>query len=502
MQPSPIIALPLPQVDTSNPLRATTFGLRETTELVQKWIEELDTLLRQSFDKDLHDFTTSLLHFLAYRCGAFRGCWFSRSAETTAPTFDLKHTFACSEKHITTQQYSLGEGLIGQAALRQEIIIFDQIQPNLSPYKVGSLSFPPQGLVILPLVFGEQTLAIIELVFLHPLTDVVVLFLQRSRSNMASFLESITNLMRTRALLNETQSQKEILRAQEEELRQNLEELAATQEALKDKNTEITKAFEELAVYNNRIMQSLAYGQRMQKAVLPSAIRLSKAFNEYFHIYLPKDVVSGDFYWYAQTKEVKIFAVADCTGHGVPGGFMSMIGNMLLNQIIVGQKIYQPHEILSRLHRLIYNTLKRDENAGNEGMDIALCTIEYLPFDKVKIVFSGAKINLIYSKQGVLDQLKADRHSIGGMGLHRILEFSNQEILLSQNDCLFFATDGVLDICNDFRRKFGQTRLMAFLQEYHTLPMVEMGEKLKQILADFQGNADQRDDVTMIGIRL
>ncbi|HAI74634.1 MAG TPA: hypothetical protein DCM08_00165 [Microscillaceae bacterium] len=502
MQPSSITNVSLPLVDTSNPLSAKTLRLQETTDIVQKWADELDTLLRHSFDNDLHDFTASLLHFLAYRCGAYRGCWFSRSEDTTATSFVLKHTFACSEKHITTPQYSLGDGLIGQAALRQEIVIFDQIQPNLSPYKAGSLSFSPQGILILPLIFGAQTLAVVELVFLQPLSDAVVLFLQRSRSNMASFLESITNLMRTKALLAETQNQKEILRAQEEELRQNLEELATTQEALKDKNTEITKAFEELAVYNNRIMQSLAYGQRMQKAVLPSSTRLTKAFKEYFHIYLPKDVVSGDFYWYAQTKEVKIFAVADCTGHGVPGGFMSMIGNMLLNQIIIGQKIHQPHEILSRLHKLIYNTLKRDENAGNEGMDIALCTLEYLPFDKVKVVFSGAKINLIYSKQGVLDQLKADRHSIGGMGLHRILEFRYQEILLNQNDCLFFATDGVLDICNDFRRKFGQTRLMAFLQEYHTLPMAEMGEKLKQILADFQGNADQRDDVTMIGIRL
>jgi len=289
----------------------------------------------------------------------------------------------------------------------------------------------------------------------------------------------------------------EELQAQEEEIRQNMEELQATQEALKQQNKKI-------ASKNRLITASINYAQNIQQAILPNQENLKEVFHDSFILFEPKDIVSGDFYWLTLLQGKIFIAVVDCTGHGVPGAFMSVIGNSLLNDITGTQSILEPNHILEQLHLGIRNRLKQEKTENHDGMDVCLCSIDYANPKKIEINFAGAKRPIYYieQKDKVLKVLRGDRKSIGGWQHEEYRDFSKQSIFLKRGDKLYLSSDGFVDNPNEDRKKFGEKDFKALILAYQDKPMKEQQELFKKALRNHQGRAEQRDDITLLGITL
>ncbi|MCS6821119.1 MAG: SpoIIE family protein phosphatase [Microscillaceae bacterium] len=335
-----------------------------------------------------------------------------------------------------------------------------------------------------------------------------------TRGNNVRILKLATDITETKKLLAESQRQAEILRIQEETLRANMIALQETQEELKRTSEAIIKLKEEEARYaqekareienkNQLITASIKYAQNIQRAILPPKEIIEKFVEECFIIYLPKDIVSGDFYWYNQVSENKaFFAAVDCTGHGVPGAFMSIIGNTLLNEIVSTNKDISPAQILEQLHIGIYTKLRQEESSNHDGMDVCLCCLEKINKQEVKLTFSGAKRSLYYISQDNLYELKGDRISIGGWHVENRRSFQNQERIIRKNDLLFLCTDGIIDNPNPNRKKFGEKRFENLLLEIAHLPMEIQKEKILQEVKLHQQDAEQRDDLTLLGLKI
>ena len=270
--------------------------------------------------------------------------------------------------------------------------------------------------------------------------------------------------------------------------------------------TEIKKVHQEISEKNQQISSSIRYAKTIQQAILPDNNCLNKLFNN-FIIFKPKDVVSGDFYWFTNidnTLNNAIIAVVDCTGHGIPGAFMSLIGNNLLNEIVKQRKIIDPKKILFQLDVEIRKSLKQDMNKNMDGMDMCLCSVKKINDKETKIVFSGAKNPLFYYKfiENKLYKLTGDRKSIGGYYQHEQIKFTNQEIILHKNDIIYLTTDGYIAQNNKARRRFGTKRLKAILHQNAAKELTEQKQILETELAKWQETEMQLDDITVVGIKI
>lgn len=287
------------------------------------------------------------------------------------------------------------------------------------------------------------------------------------------------------------------LQTTEEELRQNMEELQTTQEALQDK----TRSLE---IKNKLITNSINYAKNIQTAILPKKEEMEYAFSDYYVLYMPKDIVSGDFYWLRQVSDSTVYlAIVDCTGHGVPGALMSMIGSSLLNRTLSEHKILEPGKILENLHMGIRARLRQAEANSGDGMVVSLAQINRKPDNMFEITFAAAKQNIYYIEEdGEMKTIKGDRKSIGGWQRESYRTFSNQSITLKKGTKLYFTTDGILDNPNPRRKRFGEKYLKHIILENHNLPFETQKQILSERLAAHQQTADQRDDITVIGIQL
>ncbi|TAH22210.1 MAG: hypothetical protein EAZ08_01775 [Cytophagales bacterium] len=299
----------------------------------------------------------------------------------------------------------------------------------------------------------------------------------------------------------EIKSKNEALQTSEEELRQNMEELETNQALLKEQKQTIETAFLELNRQNTKVKDSIRYAQRIQNAILPHESILDSAFDENFIIFKPKDVVSGDFYWYLEIENKKFIAVVDCTGHGVPGAFMSMIGNTLLYEIINTKRIFEPNLILENLHSGILNSLNKKEAKMQDGMDIALCCLEMQESNKVKVLFSGAKRPLFYFSANQLTEVQADRKSIGHKTSASV-NYTLNEIILQKGDTLYMTTDGWIDAINPERVRFGSQKFKDMLLGGTFLPLAAQGEMFGKILEEYEQGTEQRDDILLVGVRI
>jgi serine phosphatase RsbU (regulator of sigma subunit) len=259
---------------------------------------------------------------------------------------------------------------------------------------------------------------------------------------------------------------------------------------------------QEIGHKNKDITDSIHYAKRIQEAILPPEKIVTQKLPASFILYKPKDIVSGDFYW-VEEKEDKIYVAAvDCTGHGVPGAFMSIVCNNLLNQALHEHDKKTPAEILDEVNRLISEVLRQtfEESTVKDGMDIALCCID---FKTHKIEYAGA-INPAYLiRKGQLIELPGNRYSIGTFIGEEIKPFTNHEISFESNDVLYLFTDGYADqFGGPDGKKFKYKQLQELLVKNSTLECALQ----KQILADqftkWKGSLEQVDDVCIIGIRL
>ncbi len=256
-----------------------------------------------------------------------------------------------------------------------------------------------------------------------------------------------------------------------------------------------------LDLQNKKINASIQYAQNIQRAILPVKNQIENVF-ESFIIYKPKDIVSGDFYWFAQIQDKAFLAAVDCTGHGVPGAFMSMIGNSLLNEIVLEKKITEPAKILSLLNEKIIESLRQDETENNDGMDVCLIAID---LKTKQITFSGAKRPLFIYKNAIsqFEEIKGDRLSIGGKKhTHEKEEFNNHIVETQSGDIFYLSSDGLTDQNNAERKRFGSNRLKEIILNNISEPMIKQKELIEKELNDFQQDEEQRDDITLIGIKI
>lgn len=269
---------------------------------------------------------------------------------------------------------------------------------------------------------------------------------------------------------------------------------------LENKVAERTKELEEK---NRDIMGSIQYAKRIQEAILPSKDQIYKKLRKVFILYQPKDIVSGDFYWFAEENKWKIFAVVDCTGHGVPGAFMSMIGHNLLHQIVLEKGVTDPGEILNNLHRGVQEALRQGHNEinTNDGMDVSIISIN----DHTKEVkWSGANRPLvIVSPDGELVKIDGNKYPIGGAQYDVNRSFLTHPVKVKDASMAYMFSDGYADqFGGEKGKKFMVKRFHDLLGTIHRKSADEQRVILKENFESWRANHEQVDDVLIVGIEI
>jgi serine phosphatase RsbU (regulator of sigma subunit) len=262
----------------------------------------------------------------------------------------------------------------------------------------------------------------------------------------------------------------------------------------------IKERTEKLSHKNFMLNESLNYARRIQLSMLPGETKFSELLGEGFVFFSPKDIVSGDFYWAEKKGEMLFFAVADCTGHGVPGAFMSIVGISLLNQIIREPGFEKPSAILCELDRRLNNQLDFGlaEDHSREGMDITLCTFNR---NTGELVFCSAGRPVLFIHDYAITELKGSRAYVGKDYLQRE-DFTDVTLNLQPNDTVYLLTDGFTDQFDlTDKRKYGITRLKQFLLEIFAVEMSGQLELIKNEFITWQGSTFQTDDVLIVGFR-
>ncbi len=287
------------------------------------------------------------------------------------------------------------------------------------------------------------------------------------------------------------------LRKQKERLEEIVTERTAE---VVDQKHQLEKQKVDLEEAYTGIQDSIVYSQRIQNAILPTADEIKRIVPESFVLFFPRDIVSGDFYWFAEKNHRKFIACVDCTGHGVPGALMSMIGNTILNQIIIEKNITAPDQVLNHLHVGVRQALKQDVGGDTrDGMDLSLIVMDQ---DKSELYYAGANRNLWIIRNGALLETKAEKVSIAGSQPEEVRRFKAHTIPLQKSDVIYMTTDGYADQFGGPRgKKFMVKQLTRLLLEIHLQPMEEQKKVLEQKFHSWKTSLEQVDDVLIIGIR-
>ncbi|MBP5683493.1 MAG: SpoIIE family protein phosphatase [Bacteroidales bacterium] len=259
-----------------------------------------------------------------------------------------------------------------------------------------------------------------------------------------------------------------------------------------------------ILVKNEQITDSINYARKIQDSILVPESKIKRWMPNMFIYYKPKDIVSGDFYWFSRYESKYVITAIDCTGHGVPGAFLSMIGNTLLHEIVNIKHVFKPDQILAMLHTGITLALNQDsEDSSTEaGMDMSLCTVDTR---LNRFQFAGAK-NSIYVVQGdKLKVLKANYYSVGGRSLRpgMKVEFTCYDFMYDDNTSIYMFSDGYLDqyggVTNE---KFNSQRFKELILANRTLPMPEQKEIITKTMEQWIGDRQQIDDFLVMGVKL
>ena len=283
-----------------------------------------------------------------------------------------------------------------------------------------------------------------------------------------------------------------------EQNRKLIEDLKEANQTLEQKVIERTRKIE---AQNKEITSSIQYASRIQHALLPPEGDLKKLLPSYFILSKPRDIVSGDYYWLASKDDKVLIAVADCTGHGVPAAFLSILGVSFLNEIVNKAVTIRANEILNQLSgqviKSLHQTGKNDKT--RDGMEIALCVID---LTKNKLQYSGAFRPLYLIRDSELKEFKGDSMPIG-IYEEEDQTFTNSEILFKKDDIIYLFTDGYVDQMGGTERKtFRSENLKKLLIDIHKKPMPEQKKVLEKKFEEWSGQIDQVDDILIVGIRL
>ncbi len=291
-----------------------------------------------------------------------------------------------------------------------------------------------------------------------------------------------------------------VLEQKELELSEKLKE---AYKKLEEINKELIEQKAELEETHRFLKESLRYAKRIQRNLLPDKATMKKYLKNYFIIYRPKEEVGGDFYWLHVDGTKRIIVIADGTGHGVPGAFITFIGYMLLNQIVVGQKIYNPADILYHLHIGVRKALKQDaEDAkSRDGMDVAICLYDT---ETRKAVYAGANLPFYYLQNWEVMKIKPDKKSIGGEQMEEERTFTAHEIQLYPGNAIYMLTDGFVDqMGGPEGKRFGTKRFRELILQTQHETMAVQRARLNFAWKEWKGDdEEQLDDVTVFGMKI
>ncbi len=282
---------------------------------------------------------------------------------------------------------------------------------------------------------------------------------------------------------------------QNEEIQQQSEEILTQRDAL-------AETLEQLNIRNLDVTASIMYAKRIQTAIFPSSEQLQKLLPESFIFLKPRDIVSGDFYWFTSLNANQVFlAVCDCTGHGVPGAFMSLLGYEILERIFYNKLASDPAEVLKAMNESLHSLLINTNNTIQDGMDVAAVIID---FETKVLRYAGAMNPLYYVQDNLLNVIKGDKQPIGGSFKGNTeRQFVTHEVTLSKKTSFYLCSDGYQDqFGGPHARKFMTKNLRALFGQIHTLPMPEQREVLKETLKSWQGSTKQTDDICIVGFEI
>ncbi len=293
--------------------------------------------------------------------------------------------------------------------------------------------------------------------------------------------------------------QRSMLVRMEDRVTERTTELEAKNQELREEIWENQRISDELYHHNLDLKDSIEYAKRIQESILPAVELFQQSFSHGFILFLPRDVVSGDFYWYHKRKELSYFAAIDCTGHGVPGALMSMIANELMNQAVIQKKLTDPAEILTSLNKLMIRTLhQKDESNLRDGMDLGLIVVDHNT-DTLK--FSGAFGSMYLAQKGEVLFYPGNRHSVGGHLEDVKKTFETTTVAINKGDTIYLNTDGFLDqFGGPDGKKYMKKRFLTLLQDVQKLPLNEQKDVLKSAFNEWKGSLNQVDDVLVAGL--
>ena len=283
------------------------------------------------------------------------------------------------------------------------------------------------------------------------------------------------------------------------DIRQKNEEITAQRDEIEKKKNEETKQRELIENQKQNIIDSIYYAKYIQKATLPNTNYIDKILPNNLIFFKPRDIVSGDFYWINKVGNNLIIAAADCTGHGIPGAFMSMLGITLLNDIVQKKKIIQPNLILNELRNLVKSSLKQNESNNKDGMDIALCSINIV---QKTFEYAGAYNPLIIIRDNKIIEYPADRMPVG-IHFKEKDSFTNNQINIQKDDKFYIYSDRYADQLGGKRRtKLLSKNFKNLLLEISNYPYKKQEELLKKKLQEWMGNNEQTDDIIIISFKI
>jgi serine phosphatase RsbU (regulator of sigma subunit) len=325
---------------------------------------------------------------------------------------------------------------------------------------------------------------------IYPLSAAIVLG-RRNGMNQKLLINQVKSIEALSALnLEKEREKQQLLETQNSELERKVIE----------RTSEVQRQKELIEIKNKAITDNINYAQRIQSAILPDIKLIYKTLEQSFILFQPKDIVSGDFYAFAEKNDQVLIIAGDCTGHGVSGAFMSMIGSSLLNQIIIEKGIEEPAHILNHLNTAVIESLKQNVNESNDGMDISICSLN---IKKLEMQYAGANRPLWLVRNNTLEVYKPDKFPIGGLQAARDRTFTNFKINLQKNDTIYIFTDGYADQFGGANgKKLMTSKFKEKLLSIQHMSMREQEMYLRAHFETWKGNEEQVDDVLVIGVRV
>jgi len=368
------------------------------------------------------------------------------------------------------------------APLQDSYVLFNKLPDGKYTFRLRSMN--SEGVVNqVPLSFNILIEKPIWKRWWFYILDVVVLL-----ALIAAYIQR-----REQQLRLQTMKLEQAVQARTEEVVMQKKEIEEQHDAIKEQN-------ERIRLINTNMTDSITYARRIQRAVFPPEEHLGRLFRESFVMNRPKDIVSGDFFWMANKKGKKVISVADCTGHGVPGAFMSMLGITLLNDLVNTRNILEPDTILNLLKNEIIRALRQKgkSDEATDGMDMALCVYDTA---EAKLQYAGGFNPLVLVRDGEITRIKADPMPIG-IGAITGREFTRHELEVRKGDVIYLYSDGYEDqFGGEKNKKFSRKRFRELLLNIHTLTMPEQKRTLESTLDEWMEGVEQIDDITVLGIR-